>query len=235
MVINSDFIDIPLKTSTLDLWVVRQSIFKALQKICPSFKGSFLDVGCGKMPYKFYVMSHSGIESYLGLDIDTALVYAQDTRPDMTWDGRTMPLADETFGSAMATEVLEHCFEPELLLKEVCRVLQKDGLFFLTVPFLWPLHEVPFDAYRYTPWSLEQHLRVAGFSQVDIYPLGGWHASMAQMLGLWVLRSELRPSTKAALSLIIKPIINYLVHKDIKPDQFNESSMVTGLYAIAKK
>ncbi len=56
-----------------------------------------------------------------------------------------MPFEDNVFDCAMATEVLEHCAYPEVTLFEVSRVLKKDGLFFFTVPFVWPLHDCPFD------------------------------------------------------------------------------------------
>ena len=53
---------------------------------------------------------------------------------------------------------------------------------------LWPLHDVPYDECRYTPFAIKRHLRNAGFEQFRLKPLGGWDASLAQMIGLWILR-----------------------------------------------
>ena len=65
-----------------------------------------------------------------------------------------MPIKDNSYNTIIATEVLEHCFEPEILLKEIYRVLKPGGLLFFTVPFVWNFHETPYDAYHYTPFAL---------------------------------------------------------------------------------
>jgi SAM-dependent methyltransferase len=123
-----------------------------------------------------------------------------------------------------------------VVLKEVYRVLKKDGIFFFTVPFLWNLHEVPHDEYRYTPFSLQRHLENSGFRDINIKATGGWHASMAQMLGLWVRRSPLHPLKRKWFSILLKPVIKQLILKDSKSTpMFVEGQMITGLYGTAKK
>lgn len=202
----------------------------------PQFSGELLDIGCGKMPYREYIGRKSKVENYTGLDIENALVYDETIKPDHTWDGITMPFEDESFDCAFGTEVLEHCPYPETVLKETHRVLKPGGVFFFTVPFLWNLHEVPHDEYRYTPFSLERHLKNSGFTNITIKALGGWHASMAQMLGLWVRRSPISNKKRFLLSILLKPFIRYLIKKDKKiPCDFLDSPMITGLYGIAQK
>ncbi|MFN7044602.1 MAG: class I SAM-dependent methyltransferase [Flavobacterium sp.] len=233
---NDDFIKIEFNYQNLDRYYVRNSIFKALKEKLPLFKGCLLDIGCGKMPYKNFILQTSKVERYVGLDIESALEYDKSVRPDYTWNGVTMPFENESFECAFGTEVLEHCPEPEIVLKEVFRVLKDDGVFFFTVPFLWNLHEVPHDEYRYTPFSLERHLKNSGFKDVEIRATGGWHASMAQMIGLWVRRSPMSIKKRKYLSIVLKPIISYLIKKDKKVQvTFREGQMITGLYGIAKK
>ena len=53
------FINIPFKRGNLDRYLVRTSILNAIQKVSPLLKGNFLDVGCGKMPYRKYLLEHS--------------------------------------------------------------------------------------------------------------------------------------------------------------------------------
>src|SRR5690606_18508018 len=147
-----------------------------------------------------------------------------------------MPFEDSTYQTIMATEVLEHCPEPEIVLKEIYRILKPGGVFFFTVPFLWNLHEVPHDEYRYTPFSLERHLRNAGFKNIKLRATGGWHAAMAQMLGLWVRRSPMSSFKRKYLSIIIKPIISCLIKIDKNSSvNFVEGQMITGLYGTAIK
>lgn len=202
----------------------------------PRFQGSLLDVGCGKMPYKEFILSNSKVTDYVGLDIEDALIYDTTIKPDFTWDGTIMPFENQTFECAIATEVFEHCSEPEVVLKEVLRVLKPGGMLFFTVPFLWNLHEVPNDEYRYTPFALERHLKNSGFSKIEINATGGWHAAMAQMLGLWVRRSPMGKNKRKYLSKILKPIIACLIRRDARQAvTFKNGQMITGLSGTAKK
>jgi SAM-dependent methyltransferase len=231
-----NFTQIPFTKQNLDTYFIRTSILRALNKSLNLFSGNLLDIGCGKMPYKNYILENSKVEKYVGLDIEAAITYDTAVKPDYTWDGVIMPFQDNSFESAFGTEVLEHCPEPSVILNEVFRVLKKEGVFFFTVPFLWNLHEVPHDEYRYTPFSLERHLKNAGFIDIQIYPTGGWHASMAQMLGLWIRRSPLTDAKRNFLATILKPVIMYLIKTDDKyQTKFQEGQMITGLYGIAKK
>lgn len=233
---NDYFTNISLSIETLDIYYVRKSILKAIEKSLPELHGELLDVGCGKMPYKDLILKNSTVNNYVGLDIDSAIMYDEINRPDLLWDGKTMPCDGNSFDCAIGTEVLEHCPYPEIILSEVYRVLKPGGVFFFTVPFLWNLHEVPNDQYRYTPFSLERHLHDVGFTCIEIFPTGGWHASLAQMLGLWVMRAPISVRGRQILRKVLKPIIGYLINKDetTKID-FTEGQMITGMYGIAKK
>ena len=233
---NDNFVNIQFSQKNLHNYYIRTSVFNALKESLPQFNGKQLDIGCGKMPYKSYILEHSKVTDYVGLDIEQALAYDTKVKPDFTWDGRVMPFENDSFDCAIGTEVLEHCPDPEIVLKEVCRVLKPNGIFFFTVPFLWNLHEVPHDEYRYTPFSLERHLKNSGFKDIEIKATGGWHAAMAQMLGLWVKRSPMQKAKRKWLLYAVKPIMNYLIKLD-KPESvtFKEGQMITGLYGIARK
>ena len=233
---NSDFTNLKITKNNLDVYQIRVKIFNFIKSSLSLFSGKILDVGCGKMPYKKYILENSKVTEYIGLDIDDALIYDKKIKPDYTWDGTRMPFENNTFESAIGTEVLEHCPNPEIILKEIYRVLKPGGVFLFTVPFLWNLHEVPHDEYRYTPFSLERHLKNSGFRDVTIKATGGWHASMAQMLGLWVRRSPMRHKKRQLLSWLVKPAIKYLISLD-KPErvQFKNGQMITGLSGFVKK
>jgi len=121
-------------------------------------------------------------------------------------------------------------------LKEIHRVLKPKGLVFFTVPFLWPLHEVPYDQYRYTPFSLNRHLAASGFIDIDLKPMGGWDASLGQMLGLWVQRRPLNKWIRGGLLFLFWPIV-WLLHKtDLRTStKFKEGTMITGLSGTTRK
>lgn len=229
---ESEFLDPRCSQQTLDTFIVRKAILEALRTELSRFKGVTLDVGCGRMPYRSLICALPGkVERYIGLDFANTFY----GRPDLEWDGNRIPLKTSSVDCALATEVLEHCFEPAVLLREVIRVLKPGGFFFFTVPFLWPLHDVPHDEHRYTPFSLKRYLDDAGFGQVTLMSLGTWDASLAQMLGLWVRRRPMSGWKRSFVSCLATPLIRYLVCRDRPTTQFTESLMITGIAGTARK
>src|SRR5690606_15654275 len=94
---NNQFIDIAFTAENLDVFLIRTSIFNVIKKNMSCFNGKLLDIGCGKMPYREYLLKNSPIESYIGLDIETALVYDEVFPPDFKWNGKEMPFSDNSF------------------------------------------------------------------------------------------------------------------------------------------
>ena len=219
----------------LDLFIIRKSILKALNVHLSKFRGTLLDVGCGHMPYRSLLTStQSHVNQYIGLDLKDNPIH--NNYPDIIWQEGEIPLADHSIDCAITTEVLEHCPNPEEVMKEINRVLKPGGLLFFTVPFLWPLHEVPHDHYRYTPFSLRRHLIGSGFASIKIEALGGWDASLAQMLGLWVRRRPMGKWSRKILSVIALPVIHFLIQiEKVTQTHFDEGSMITGLSGICIK
>lgn len=230
-----NFTTIPQTWDNIDMYVIRTCIWNAIKKCAPQFKGHMLDVGCGKKPYMEFLLKGSYISQYTGLDIETALVYEDGIKPDFTWDGETMPFADNSFDTLMATEVLEHCSDPLLIIKEMKRVLKPDGILFFTVPFLWNLHEVPHDHYRYTPFALQKLFNESGL-QVELYAHGGWNMSMAQMIGMWVVATK-KGAKRKRWSWLLNPFMKHLLKIDAKeqPITFSDGMMINGMYGVARK
>src|SRR5688572_17994255 len=180
--IEREFLSVPLRPGTMTFYTVRTSILAAVREEGAKFFGEVLDVGCGFMPYRTIIESIPAVESYTGMDLEQPTYYG-NIEPDLKWDGQTIPREDGSFDCVIATEFLEHYPQPEKVLTEVRRVMRPGGLLFATVPFVWNLHEVPYDEYRYTPYSLRRHLESTGFESIEIQPLGGWNLAFAQMIG----------------------------------------------------
>ncbi len=233
--INSDFLFPSCRPNTLHNYLIRQAILEALKSNQDNFHGTLLDVGCGEMPYKALLTSgFSKVKRYVGLDFENNAIHKNT--PDIYWENGEIPLDDNSIDCVLCTEVLEHCPEPEDVLNEIYRVLKPNGIVFLTVPFLWPLHEVPYDNYRYTPFALERHLTHCHFSEIELKAMGGWDASLAQMLGLWVRRRPMGSYLRKFLSWGVFPIVWILgkVDKSIEPT-FEEGTMLTGISGTARK
>jgi SAM-dependent methyltransferase len=230
------FVDIPFTYQHIDRYVIRTKILHALKEAMPMFRGSLLDIGCGAQPYRKMIEEQTEVSKYIGLDLEGGRDYPGLFNPDVYWDGVHLPFVEGSFQSIMATEVMEHVDYPDRFLQEVHRVLESGGIFFFTVPFLWNLHEVPHDAYRYTPFRMEKHLSENGFREIEIRAGGGWHAAMAMMLGLWVGRAPMSRRNQGMLARLIKPLMAYLLKKDVRPAApFREGLMITNIYGWARK
>jgi SAM-dependent methyltransferase len=234
--IEKQFLSIPLKPQNMTYYSVRTSIRDRVRAETRSFYGAVLDVGCGMMPYRSTILSVDAVTEYVGVDLENSL-YSESVKPDLVWDGKTLPVKDNRFDCIMATEILEHLSSPDQFLREIYRVLKPNGIFFATVPFIWNLHELPHDEFRYTPISLERLLTAAGFSEVTIKPLGGWNMAMAQMTGLWLGFAPMNRLVRVLLKLVFFPFYVCLVKTDRLVDRFNgtDGSMFNGLSATATR
>ncbi len=70
-------------------------------------------------------------------------------------------------------EVLEHVRNPDKVLAEACRMLVPGGLGIITMPFLYGVHADPCDFQRWTADKLHDELKRAGFTDIQILPMGG--------------------------------------------------------------
>lgn len=226
------YIDVACTPATLDCVYVRSSLQVAVEGVLLQLRGIVLDVGCGNMPYRDLILrSAPSVTRYVGVDLPQS-GYAS---PEVVWDGRALPFSTRSVGAVLLMEVLEHCFEPRPVLTEARRVLSDDGVLLVTVPFLWPLHDVPNDYYRYTPMALERHLRETGFDTVCIGALGGWDASLAQMLGLWVRRRPMRAWKRSLAARLLAAPVKWLIARDGHLCRLGEGCMITGLWATARR
>ena len=197
-------------------------------------KGRLLDVGCGRMPYRQEILETSSVTAYWGMDIEGAFLYDESLHPDLTWDGVSMPIPDESFDCVLATEVFEHVPDIDCLLREIKRVLKPEGVIYFTTPFLWPYHEVPHDCQRWTSFGLQQRLKSAGFREIKTESRGNWHSSLAQFIGLWVARAPMNGSLRRLLKFPVFWIQKVLMKNDSESID-EENSMPRMIVGTAKR
>jgi SAM-dependent methyltransferase len=168
---------------------------------------SLLDVGAGDCPYKnffahvTYKSTDFGQTGHTYNDIDYFCL-AND-----------IPVDAKSFDAILCTEVLEHVPNPQEVLAEFNRVLKNGGQLFATVPFVYPMHEAPYDFYRYTLYALRQLLQAAGFDVVFVTPRGGWIASIVHTFRRWdiPLRPQKNVKRLFIYCLVFLPIFAWLM------------------------
>jgi len=192
-------------------YLERISIVKALKKAQHQVKsGMILDVGCGMKPYKS-LLNASG-SAYYGTDYPLTMKgsYGKSTKADFFSESTLLPFNNNTFDTLLSTQMLEHVSDPKKVIQEMGRVLKPGGIMILSAPMTWPLHEEPYDFFRYTLHGLRHLLQKANFEILDEIPRGNNFTTMAQMLLDTQLDNTSQSFPKRLYSLILSLVVNQL-------------------------
>lgn len=161
-----------------------------------------------------------------------------------------LPYKDNQFDVVICLEVLEHIEQDEIALKEINRVVKKDGLFIIAVPhtFYWPKYKNLIGHFRhYSRESLVEKLKQSFFSPIQYLPtLPNWHKHYAKQYFLTRILTitfgrffginnpyKFRwPFMKLSRMESIKKQLNNLYLKDL---ELNYSEGYFGTFIVAKK
>jgi hypothetical protein len=102
-------------------------------------------------------------KQYIGCDI------VSGAGVDRIEDFHKLSFADESVGTLIAVETLEHVMDPYLAVREIHRVLRPRGVAIITAPFNFPIHHMP-DYTRFTPEGLARLL--GGFVAQAVFAQG---------------------------------------------------------------
>ena len=140
----------------------------ALSRWGPSGGGRVLDVGCGRQPFRGMLegmgLAYEGLDTQQNADGTVAHVCAID-------GDLPAGLSAGSFDLVLCTEVLEHVADWGRAWGNIAGLMRPGGRAVVTCPFVYPLHEEPYDFWRATPhalayWSGRSGLRVVESSRV---------------------------------------------------------------------
>jgi SAM-dependent methyltransferase len=90
------------------------------------------------------------VEGYVNLDLFPV------PGVDVAADAHALPFRGGMFQRVECDAVLEHVRRPEVVMRELDRVLAPGGYLHLVTPFCHPFHEYPKDYRRFTPDGLRE-------------------------------------------------------------------------------
>ena len=192
--------------------------------------GLTLDLGCGTAPYKRYFPNRVSFDARPGPEVD------------IVGDAHNLPFPDGKFDNILCTEVLEHLHSPEVAISEMKRVLKTGGKLILTTRFVFPLHDVPEDYYRYTKYGLEYLFR--DWQIVELREELSTGETIAALLQRIMYQSDIRGGKLSklvifALIKIVTPFLSFLIKREYGrafPRRFEEKSIMTsGYYLVCEK
>ena len=175
---------------------------KALNKVVAADPKFLLDIGCGDGVLRGRLSTST---VYVGFDYPVT-GSAYKARPEVYGDAENLPFAADTFDGVALLDVLEHLPQPEVTLSEIFRTLAPGGRLFVNVPYLYPLHDEPFDYQRPTAYGLASWLKSAGFEIETIAHIGSPGQTVALLFNIALARLILR-STQTFRPLLLLMVI----------------------------
>ena len=128
--------------------------------------------------------------------------------PHVQGDAAALPFADGLFDAVVCAELLEHVYDPRLVIREIARVLKPEGRLLATVPFLVQIHGDPHDFGRYTDTFWCRLLGECGFDGVVAERQGAfWSVILDAFRVMLIERRRRRPGRRAWHAILERLII----------------------------
>jgi ubiquinone/menaquinone biosynthesis C-methylase UbiE len=162
---------------------------------------TILDLGCGSGSGAVYLSRFGHVTA---IDVEKELVkmlpsiWSNEAVEWQHFSGGTLPFGDARFDLITCFQVIEHISDQKLFLKEIRRVLRKNGTALITTPNRllrlapWQKPWNPYHFRELTQWQLNSLFRNAGFTEVRI-------------LGLQGIPQLIRPERKRCFKMMIGP------------------------------
>ena len=159
--------------------------------------------------------------------------------PDIILDVTNMnKIASNSIDVINAIELFEHVRDIEKGLSECYRVLKENGIIFISVPFLHPIHADPYDFQRWTDYKWRIELKEHGLNIQKFIIMGRFYTSLAEMLIIKLKDYKTKGLIGKVLYYIFRPLMDQIFKLDNKSsvkDNSKLSNYHSGYFIIAKK
>lgn len=168
------FFLIPQSDSKRENWIAKE-----LNKLTKN--SAILDAGAGECQYKKYCQhlkyTSQDFNQYNGTGDKKGIQTGKRdfSRIDIVSDITSIPVESGKFDNVLCVEVFEHLPRPLDALKELSRVLKKNGTLILTAPFASLTHYSPYFFYSgFSSNFYKENLPKYGFKIEKIYTYGNY-------------------------------------------------------------
>ena len=128
-------------------------------------------------------------------------------------------------------EVLEHTKNPISAVNNIYEILDEGGYVLFSSPFIFHIHDEPYDFYRFTKYGLKHLFR--DFTEVEILSRNGWFETILVLFVRLRLEKSLVGKVIGNAFILLYYLltpVTWLLQKTIKSDK-----MTTGYFLYAKK
>lgn len=172
-------------TKSAHNWLAHKINNECFIRVSRHLKGRVLDLGCGTAPYKKDILNAA--DEYVGVDWENT--FRDTCNIDVFCDlCKSLPFPECHADTVVSFQVVEHLPEPDFFLSECRRVLRPGGCLIITVPFMWHVHDAPYDYFRFTKHGLEYLLKKNGFEINEISENTGFWQMTALKLNYHTVR-----------------------------------------------
>ncbi len=191
--------------------------------------GIVLDIGPGRAPYREALLTKKSVKQYLTLDHPQAAKFYRAQFPlDYTGDvSEKLPLRSASIDTVILLMVLEHVPNPQQALAQIARVLRPGGVLIASTIQTYPLHDAPYDYFRYTEFALRVLVKKAGLKMRSIQSRGNFATTITVLVNVQIfqtLKYLFRSPLGLPLAILVAPLAWLL------SIAFNLAGLIFGLF-----
>src|SRR3990167_2238899 len=213
----------------LGLFIIFFKIKRELEKIFVSSDDEVLDVGCGDRPFYSQVVKGK-ITTF-----DTKNSEITDVVGDASRLLDYFP--DKKLAKIICVNALYQFSDPKEVIRQMYELLAQGGKLILVLPFLYPLHDIPYDRYRFSRYGIETLLE-GKFSIELLKPFGGVFNLQVLILHA-LLKATSRYYKKIPVLSWVTALLLYILYFGAQIvsllDFFDKSERFTCLYLVEAK